>query len=142
MNTELMFSSKNQCWETPKRLFDQLNNEFHFTLDPCSSHENHKCDNYYTIEDDGLSQDWSGEIVFVNPPYGGELKLWVKKCFEEWTRGTTIVMLIPARTDTQYFHEYILPCAEIRFLKGRIKFEQNGIATNPAPFPSMIVIYK
>ena len=137
-----MFSSKNQCWETPKRLFDQLNNEFHFTLDPCSSHENHKCDNYYTIEDDGLSQDWSGEIVFVNPPYGGELKLWVKKCFEEWTRGTTKVMLNHARTDTQYFHEYILPCAEIRFLKGRIKFEQNGIATNPAPFPSMIVIYK
>jgi len=137
-----MFSSKDQTWETPKKIFDQLNNEFHFTLDPCSSHENHKCEKYYTVEDDGLSKDWSGEVVFVNPPYGRELKNWIKKCYEEWLKGTTVVMLVPSRTDCIAFHDYILPCAEIRFIKGRLKFLQNGVEKDPAPFPSMIVVYK
>lgn len=78
-----MFSSKSAEWETPKWLFSKLNNEFNFTLDPCATKENHLCDKYYTIKDDGLLQDWSGETVFVNPPYGRAIKDWVKKCYDE-----------------------------------------------------------
>jgi len=140
LNTELMFSSKDQTWETPKKIFDQLNNEFHFTLDPCSSHENHKCEKYYTVEDDGLSKDWSGEVVFVNPPYGRELKLWVKKCFEESIKeNTVVVLLVPSRTDTQYQHEFVFKYAKaVCFLKGRLKF---GDSKNSAPFPSQVILF-
>ena len=132
-------SSKNMTWSTPQNFFDKLNLEFNFTLDPCATPETAKCDKYYTEEDDGLSKDWSGERVFCNPPYGREIKHWVKKCSEENTEIT--VMLIPARTDTKYFHEYIYQKknVEIRFIKGRLKF---GEATNSAPFPSMVVIFK
>ena len=144
MNTKLMFSSQSNEWGTPQDLFNKLNEEFNFTLDPCSANGNHKCTKYYTIEDDGLSQDWSNNVVFVNPPYGRELKKWVKKCYDESQKGTTVVMLIPARTDTTYFHDYIYGKAEIRFLKGRVKFvnclnPEEKLA--PAPFPSMIVVY-
>lgn len=83
MNTELMFSSKTDQWATPQSFFDKLNEEFNFTLDPCADKTNHKCSKYYTNEDDGLLQDWQGEIVFCNPPYGQVLKDWVKKCYEE-----------------------------------------------------------
>jgi phage N-6-adenine-methyltransferase len=134
-----MFSSKSNEWTTPQWLFDELNKEFEFTLDPCSTHENHKCNKYYTNEDDGLKQDWSGEVVFVNPPYGNQLRIWVKKCHEESQKPNTIVvMLIPSRTDTSYFHDYIYNKAEIRFLRGRLKF---GDSKNSAPFPSMIVVF-
>jgi phage N-6-adenine-methyltransferase len=138
MNKELMFSSKSGEYETPQELFDELDKEFHFTLDPCSTHENAKCEKHYTKEEDGLSQSWADETVFCNPPYGRELPKWIKKCYDESKRAT-VVMLIPARTDTKAFHEYILGKAEIRFLKGRLKF---GGAINSAPFPSMIVIYR
>lgn len=147
-----MFSSKSDEWETPQDLFDKLNKEFHFTLDPCSTNENHKCFKYYTIKDDGLSKDWAGETVFVNPPYGRSIGKWVKKCYDESHKwGNTIVMLIPARTDTSWFHQYIYDKAEIRFLKGRLKFvnrllpswnEEGNYKLSPAPFPSMIVIFK
>ena len=132
-------------------LYEKLNKEFNFTLDPCSTHENHKCDKYYTIEEDGLSKDWSGETVFVNPPYGRDIGKWVKKSYEESLKGTTVVMLIPSRTDTTWFHQYIYGKAEIRFLKGRLKFvnrllpswnEEGDYKLSPAPFPSMIVVYK
>ena len=137
MNNELMFSSKSNEWGTPQDFFDKLNKEFNFTLDPCATADNHKCDKYFTLEEDGLKQDWSGETVFCNPPYGREIKHWVKKCYDA---KATVVMLIPARTDTIYFHDYIYERAsEIRFLKGRLKF---GGHKNPAPFPSMVVIYK
>jgi site-specific DNA-methyltransferase (adenine-specific) len=145
-----MFSSKSDEWETPQDLFDTLNKEFKFTLDPCSQHYNHKCDKYYTQEDNGLSKDWSGEIVFCNPPYGGSIGKWVEKCYKESLNGTKIVMLIPSRTDTRWFHSYILGKAEIRFLKGRLKFvnrsfptwnEEGNYKLSPAPFPSMLVIY-
>ncbi len=152
MNTELMFSSKSDEWETPQDLFDKLNKEFNFTLDPCSTHENHKCDKYYTMEDDGLAKDWSGETVFVNPPYGRSIGKWVEKCYKENLKGVTVVMLIPARTDTSWFHNYIYnnPNVEIRFLKGRLKFvnrllpswnEDGEYKLSPAPFPSMIVVF-
>ena len=140
MNNELMFSSKTDLWSTPNDFFDKLNDEFHFTLDPCSTHENAKCYKHFTEEENGLLQDWGNEVVFCNPPYGRQIKDWVKKSYEESQKdNTTVVMLIPARTDTIYFHEYIYHKAEIRFIKGRLKF---GNAKNSAPFPSMVVIFK
>lgn len=140
MNKELMFSSKKQDYETPQDFFEKLDNEFHFTLDPCADSENAKCEMYFTIEQDGLKQDWKGETVFCNPPYGRKLKEWVKKAYNESLKpNTTVVMLIPARTDTTYFHDYILPYAEIRFVRGRLKFSDSK---NAVPFPSMVVIYR
>jgi len=140
MNNELMFSSKTDLWATPNDFFDKLNDEFRFTLDPCSTHENAKCYKHFTEEENGLLQDWGNEVVFCNPPYGRQIKDWVKKSYEESQKdNTTVVMLIPARTDTIYFHEYIYHKAEIRFIKGRLKF---GNAKNSAPFPSMVVIFE
>ena len=138
MITSGLMSSNTPEWATPQSFFDALNREFSFTLDPCSTHENAKCEKHYTKEDDGLSQSWGGEVVFCNPPYGRELPKWVKKCYEE-SRHADVVMLIPARTDTRWFHDYIYGKAEIRFIKGRLKF---GNAKQSAPFPSMVVIYR
>lgn len=135
-----MMTSKTCEWATPQDFFDRLNDEFHFTLDPCSTDENAKCEKHYTKEQDGLAQDWAGETVFCNPPYGKELPKWIKKCYEHYMGGGgTAVMLIPSRTDTKWFHEMVLGKAEIRFVKGRICFV--GSKYN-APFPSMIVVYK
>lgn len=136
-----MFSSKTNDWSTPQDFYDELNNEFGFTLDPCADEYNHKCNKYFTEGDDGLLQDWGGEIVFCNPPYGKAIKDWVRKAYIEGCKpNTTVVMLIPARTDTQYFHDYIYHEAkEIRFIKGRLKF---GDSKNAAPFPSMVVVYR
>lgn len=141
MNTQLMFSSKTDLWATPQWFFDELNTEFHFSLDPCADEFNHKCEKYFTKEQNGLSQNWAGETVFCNPPYGREIPMWVKKCFEEVCFGSCpcAVMLIPARTDTQWFHKYIYGKAEIRFIKGRLKF---GNSKNSAPFPSMVVVFR
>ena len=146
-----MFASDKKFWETPQQFFDDLDNEFHFTLDAAASHENHKCAKYYTEEEDGLDQDWGGETVFCNPPYGNvETGLWTKKCYEEAKKpGTTVVLLIPARTDRKSFHQYILGRAEIRFVQGWLKFElggkpildANGRAVG-APFPSMVAIFR
>ncbi len=137
-----MFSSKSDEWETPQDLFDKLNNVFNFTLDPCSTDENHKCDKYYTIKDDGLSKCWKGETIFVNPPYGNSLKHWVKKCYEE-SKYAKIVMLIPARTDTHYQHEYIFKYAKaICYIRGRLKFiNKLNKKELSAPFPSQIVVF-
>lgn len=139
MNRDVYSSSKSNEWETPQHLYDELDKEFHFTLDPASTHDNAKCDKHYTQEENGLDKDWSGETVFCNPPYGRELPLWIEKAARSAGGGTTVVMLIPARTDTRAFHDFILHKAEIRFLKGRLKF---GGAKHNAPFPSMIVIFK
>lgn len=142
MNTEVLFSSRTMDWETPQAFFDQLDSEFHFTLDPCANESNHKCDHYFTEVDNGLTQTWEGETVFCNPPYGRAIKDWVKKCAEEVQHpGTTVVLLIPARTDTAYFHDYIYQKqnVEVRFLRGRLRF---GDSKNCAPFPSMIVIFR
>jgi len=136
---ETLFSSKGIEWTTPIELFNQLDNEFHFTLDPCATKENAKCSKFYTIEDDGLNKSWDNEIVFVNPPYGKTIKEWVRKSSE--TNGV-VVMLLPARTDTKYFHDYIYNKAELRFIKGRLKFGGNQNGSGSAPFPSMIVIFR
>lgn len=134
------YSSKSNEWATPQYLFDELDREFNFTLDPCTTDENAKCDKYYTIEDDGLKQDWSNDVVFMNPPYGRGIKYWIQKAYEEYNKGATVVCLIPARTDTTYWHEYIFGKAtDIRFLKGRVKF---GDSKNSAPFPSAVVVFK
>lgn len=138
-----LFSSEKQDWCTPQQFFDELDAEFHFVLDAAATHQNSKCKRCFTPEDDGLIQNWDvGGAVYCNPPYGKEIGLWVKKAYEEAQKGITIVMLIPARTDTKYFHEYIYHKAEIRFVKGRLKFtDENGIPKGTAPFPSMVVIY-
>ena len=134
-----LYSSKSDEWSTPKALFDELNEEFGFTLDPCSTDNNHLCDKYYTVHENGLEQSWKGERVFCNPPYS-EISKWCEKAFyESKNPNTLIVMLIPSRTDTRYFHDYILHRTEIRFVKGRLKF---GDSKNSAPFPSMIVIFR
>jgi len=130
-----LFTSNTPEWATPQKLFDELNSEFQFTLDPCATKENAKCAKFYTKEDDGLSKDWSKERVFMNPPYGRVIGDWVKKAA---TGGGLVVCLLPARTDTRWFHDYIYGKAEIRFIKGRLKF---GDGRNSAPFPSMIVIF-
>lgn len=119
---KVLFSSRSEEWSTPQNLFDELNAEFHFTLDPCATKDNAKCAKYYTIKDDGLSKSWKGETVFCNPPYGRGIYEWVEKCYTENRNGTTVVMLIPARTDTRYFHDFIYHQHEIRFIKGRLKF--------------------
>lgn len=140
INTELMFSSQSNEWATPQDFYDKLNQEFKFTLDPCATDNNHKCKKYYTLSNDGLKQSWADETVFCNPPYGRELKKWVEKCYREnLENGIMIVMLIPARTDTSYFHDFIYNKSEIRFVRGRLKF---GDSKNSAPFPSMVVIFK
>lgn len=140
MNTKVMFSSKEEKWATPQDLFDELNEEFGFTLDAAASDDNAKCERYYTKETNGLAQSWRGETVFFNPPYGRKIGDWVEKAHNEYLNGEcTVVMLLPARTDTKWFHEHILGNAEIRFVRGRLKF---GDAKNSAPFPSMVVIWE
>ena len=132
-------SSNTVEWATPQAFFDELDKEFHFTLDPCCTLLNKKCKKYYTKEDNGLSKDWQGETVFCNPPYGREIVDWVRKCHWESLKGTTVVMLIPARTDTSYFHDYIYKKHEIRFVRGRLHFNESK---QGAPFPSMIVVMR
>ena len=139
MNTQVMFSSKTDLWATPQDFYDKLNEEFQFNLDPCATKENAKCERYFTKEQDGLKQDWKGSRVFCNPPYGRAIKDWGRTCSEESKKiNTLVVMLIPARTDASYFHEYIYNKVEIRFVRGRLKF---GDSNNSAPFPSMIVVF-
>lgn len=144
MNQALL-SSKNNNWCTPQKFFDELDSEFHFALDAAANEKSAKCKDFFTPEQDGLLQSWerSDGAVFCNPPYGREIGKWVKKAWEESQLSkTTIVLLIPARTDTSYFHDYICGRSEIRFIRDRLKFtDESGKAYDPAPFPSMLVIY-
>lgn len=141
MNTNVMFSSNTGVWETPIDFFKDLDDEFHFTLDACALLENHKVSNFYDPEMDGLKQPWIGR-VWCNPPYGRGIDKWVEKAYYHSKVGDAIVvLLVPARTDTKWFHRYIYnnPHAEIRFIQGRLKF---GNSNNSAPFPSMVVIFR
>lgn len=139
-NSELTnICSGKDDWTTPKDLFVALDAEFHFTLDPCSTHENALCAKHYTKAEDGLSQKWGGEIVFMNPPYCRETGKWIRKAYEESLNGATVVCLIPARPDASYWHDYIFPYAcSIRFFRKRLHF--NG-SQNHAAFPSALVIF-
>ena len=136
---DVLFSSKSDEWSTPQHIFDVLNQKFNFTLDPASDGVNNKCAKYYTIQTNGLNQTWHRETVFVNPPYSKTYD-WVSKSYHEVLKGnTTVVMLLPARTDTKWFHEFCLDpilVKSVTFIKGRLKF---GGHKNSAPFPSMIV---
>ena len=134
---DVHYSSKTIYWETPKAFFDQYNQEFNFQTDVCAIPENAKCKNFYTEEMDGLKQDWQGSC-WMNPPYGRQIQHWVKKAYESSLNGATVVCLLPARTDTRWFHDYCVK-GEIRFIKGRLKF---GGSKNSAPFPNMIVIFR
>lgn len=134
-----MFSSKDMTWETPIELFNKLNDEFNFTLDVCALKETAKCDKFFSPEIDGLKQDWSNNVCWMNPPYGRQIQLWLEKAYNESLKdGTTVVCLIPSRTDTKYWHNYCMNASEIRFIKGRLKF---GNSKNSAPFPSAIIIF-
>lgn len=135
---KVVHSSKSDEWATPLSFFSKLDDTFKFTLDPCASHDNYKCSKYYTDEDNGLKQDWGGETVFVNPPYSKNSE-WLEKCFLEARKpGTTVVVLIPSRTDTRYWHDYAMKATHIYFIKGRLKF---GSQKNSAPFPSALLVF-
>lgn len=138
MNKDLLFSSKSDQWSTPEDFFDKLNAEFHFSTDVCATPENAKCANFFTPEQDGLAQKWEG-CCWCNPPYGRHVGEWVKKAWASSQQGATVVMLLPARTDTRWFHRYINERAETRFIPGRLKF---GGCKNAAPFPSMVCIFR
>lgn len=122
----VMFSSASDHWSTPKETYDALNKEFKFNDDPCPIGGN-----------SGLDRDW-GSHTYVNPPYS-EIQRWVRKSYEESQKGKTVVMLIPSRTDTRWWHDYCMKAKEIRFIKGRLKF---GGSKNSAPFPSAVVIFE
>lgn len=131
------FSSQSNEWATPQDVFDRLDAEFHFTTDVAANAENAKCKRYFTEADNGMLQSWAGERVWCNPPYGGQIGKWIEKA--AISNADVVVMLIPARTETRAWHQYIFPVAEIRFLEGRLKF--GGHKWN-APFPSAIVIFR
>ena len=137
-NRAVHFSSSTEEWETPQHIFDALDEEFHFTLDPCATHGSAKTERYFTKKDNGLHQSWKGETVFMNPPYGRAIGRWIKKALREGQHpDTTVVCLLPARTDTRWFHNLCVH-GTIWFIKGRLKF---GGRPTSAPFPSMIVIF-
>jgi phage N-6-adenine-methyltransferase len=131
------FSSKTDLWATPQDFFDALNAEFCFDVDVCATAENAKCVKYFTAEQDGLKQQWHG-VCWMNPPYGKVIGSWVKKAYESAQNGATVVCLLPARTDTKWWHDYCMK-GSIRFIRGRLKFGGNK---NSAPFPSAVVIFK
>lgn len=131
------FSSETDLWETPQELFDELNAEFQFELDVCATPENAKCEKYYTQRENGLLQRWKG-VCWMNPPYGRVIGEWVKKAYESALNGSTVVCLVPARTDTKWWHDYCIK-GEIRFIRGRLKF---GKAKYNAPFPNAVVIFR
>ena len=136
---QVHFSSKSNEWNTPDDLYNTLDNEFNFTLDPCTNGLNNKCNKFYTEKENGLIQDWSKDIVFMNPPYGRQISQWIEKAYNESLKGAKVVCLIPSRTDTKYWHDFIFnKASEIRFIKGRLKF---GNSKNSAPFPSAIIVY-
>lgn len=137
LNTAVHFSSTTDLWATPQKFFDGLADEFTFGVDVCALPGNAKCTRYFTPEEDGLAQDWIG-VCWMNPPYGREIGKWVRKAFESSQGGATVVCLLPARTDTAWWHDYAIK-GEVRFLRGRLKF---GGQKNSAPFPSALVIFR
>lgn len=130
-------------WGTPQDFFDRLDDEFGFTLDVAANADNAKVERYFSVDDNGLEQDWSGEVVWMNPPYGREIAAWMQKAYTEGLGGTTVVCLVPARTDTRWWWDYAVH-GEVRFVKGRLRFT-GGSKSNPlshnAPFPVAVVIF-
>ena len=141
-----MFSSKRDDWATPPALFAELNAEFGFTLDPCCKVATAKCDKFFAIDrgDDGLAESWQGETVFMNPPYGKSVSTWMERAYRAAREeGATVVALVPCSADTGWWHEHVLAAgAEVRFVKGRVRFFQDGRPGGHAPFASAVVIYR
>lgn len=137
MLNDSLYSSDKMDWETPQFLFERLHEEFGFSTDVCASTENAKCSRFYTIETDGLAQEWQG-VVWMNPPYGREIVKWVKKAYESSCSGCVCVCLVPVRSDTRWWHDYVMRSAEIRLLSKRLSFEGSN---NKAPFPVAIVVF-
>lgn len=133
------FSSATNEWVTPQDRYELWHAEFNFTLDPCCTHENAKCSKHFTEAEDGLAQDWSADRVWMNPPYGRKIGKWIRKAYEESLRGALLVCLVPSRTDTAWWQDYVEEKSQQRFIRGRLKF---GGATNSAPFPSALVIFR
>ncbi|MCM3704029.1 phage N-6-adenine-methyltransferase [Paenibacillus macerans] len=131
-----LFTSTTDLWETPQDFFNSLNAEFKFETDVCALPENAKCETFYSPDDDGLSQNWGG-VCWMNPPYGRNIGKWVKKAYESSLNGATVVCLLPARTDTAWWHDYCMK-GEVRLVRGRLKF--GGSEWN-APFPNAVVIF-
>lgn len=130
------FSSKTDLWSTPQELFNKLNQKYNFELDVCATHDNAKCDKYFTKSDDGLQQKWIG-TCWMNPPYGREIIKWMEKAYISALDGAIVVCLVPSRTDTRWWHEFAMQ-GNIEFIRGRLKF---GDSKNSAPFPSAIVVF-
>lgn len=131
-----LMSSASDEWETPQELFDELDKKYHFQTDVCALPHNTKCKRFYSPSEDGLSQEWRG-VCWMNPPYGRKIGAWVRKAYESAQAGATVVCLLPARTDTAWWHDYCMK-GEITFIRGRLKF---GGSKNGAPFPSAIVVF-
>jgi len=147
MISEALFSSRSEEWETPPDLFRRLNDEFRFTLDVCATAENAKCSKFFTKKENGLLQSWRGERCWMNPPYGKSIHYWMRKAKWEYIRnGTLVVALVPARTDTAWFHDHVYGVAILRFIRGRIKFippdKKRASRLEPNPFPSLLAIYR
>jgi phage N-6-adenine-methyltransferase len=135
-NLAVHFSSKTDLWATPQDLYDKYHARYLFELDVCATAENAKCSRYFTIEDDGLAQEWRGRC-WMNPPYGREIGAWMAKAWSSAAAGALVVCLVPARTDTAWWHDYAIK-GEVEFLRGRLKF---GGHKNSAPFPSAVVVF-
>jgi phage N-6-adenine-methyltransferase len=128
-------------WETPHELFNRLNMKYRFQIDVCASEENAKCQTFFTEDVDGLSQEWNAATCWMNPPYGRAIGKWMKKAYEESLKGATVVCLVPARTDTAWWHDFAMK-GKIEFLRGRVKFiHPVEKVSRPAPFPSAIVVF-
>lgn len=134
-NADAIFSRNSENWETPDEIFKKYDDIYHFTLDVCADESNHKCERYFTKNQDGLKQNWDGEICWCNPPYGRKIAKFVEKAY---LSNALTVMFIPAMVDTKWFHSYIYKQHEIEFIPGRVRFKG---AMHNAPFPSMIVIF-
>ena len=132
-----LMTSNTDLWSTPRDFFDDYNAVYHFDVDVCATAENALCAKFYSPEDDGLSKEWYG-TCWMNPPYGREIGKWMKKAYESSLHGATVVCLVPARTDTAWWHEYAMK-GEIEFIRGRLKF---GSSKNSAPFPSAVVVFQ
>ncbi|WP_434627596.1 DNA N-6-adenine-methyltransferase [Chromobacterium sp. CV08] len=138
-NARAHFSTGDDEWPTPQLLFDELHAEFTFTVDVCATPGNAKCRRYYTRADNGLAQSWAGETVWMNPPFGHGIKFWMEKALKSARAGATVVCLVPARTDTRWWHRYAMWAAEIRCLDKRLQFD-GGSAK--APFPAVVVVFR
>lgn len=131
------YSSEKDQWSTPQDFFNDLDKEFRFETDVCALPENTKCARYFTPEQNGLAQEWTG-TCWMNPPYGRQIGPWVQKAYESSLTGATVVCLVPARTDTKWWHGYATK-AEVRYVKGRLKF---GGCTDNAPFPCAVLVFR